>query len=111
MPEHTIPETTVVVTESLEGTAVPRWGDTIAAAVGLEPALLVIDLHNSPGIDASAVVMLLQTHRSMVCADGRLLVRGASPRVRRMLSLARVDRVLDVEDHAAGAPAVPPVRR
>jgi anti-anti-sigma factor len=79
--------------------------------VGLEPALLVIDLHDSPGIDASAVVMLLQTHRSMVCADGRLVVRGASPRVRRMLSLARVDQVLDIEDHAAGASAVPTVRR
>ncbi|MEU8230469.1 STAS domain-containing protein [Actinoplanes sp. NPDC048967] len=111
MPEHTIPETTVVVTEALEGTAVQLWGDTIAAAVGLEPALLVIDLHDSPSIDASAVVMLLQTHRSMVCADGRLLVRGAAPRVRRMLGLARVDRVLDIEDRAAGEPAVPTVRR
>jgi hypothetical protein len=42
----------------------------------------------------------------MVCADGRLLVRGAAPRVRRMLGLARVDRVLDIEDSAVGAPAV-----
>jgi anti-anti-sigma factor len=107
MPEHTIPETTVVVTEALEGSAVERWGDMIAAAADLKPRLLVIDLGKSPRIEASAIVMLLQTHRSMVCADGRLLLRGPAPRVRRMLSLARVDRVLDIEDHTAGAPAVP----
>jgi anti-anti-sigma regulatory factor len=108
MPEHTIPETTVVVTEALEGAAVKRWSGTIAAAAALEPRLLVIDLSRSPRIDASAIVMLLQAHRTMVCADGRLLVRGPVPAVRRMLSLARVDRALDIE--SAGAPAFPTVR-
>ncbi|GAA3347068.1 hypothetical protein GCM10020358_60460 [Amorphoplanes nipponensis] len=110
MPERTIPQTTVVVTEPLEGSAVERWGDMIAAAAALEPPLLVVDLSGSPRIDASAIVMLLQTHRAMVCADGRLLLRGASAQVRRMLGLARVDRVLDVEDQTGAAPAVPTAR-
>lgn len=109
MPEHTIPETTVVVTEALEAAAVKWWGDTIAAAA-LESRLLVIDLRESPAIDISAIVMLLQTHRTMVGADGRLMVRGPVPRVRRMLGLARADRVLDIEDSAAGVPAVPMAR-
>ena len=98
MPPHTIPETTVVVTEPLEGGAVERWGRLIRDAAALRPERLVVDLRHSPGIDASAIVLLLQVHREMVCADGALRLRGAPAGVRRMLSLARVDRVLDVED-------------
>ena len=107
MPEHTIPETTVVVTEALEGSAVERWGDLIAAAAALKPRLLVVDLCGSPTIDASAIVMLLQTHRTMVCADGRMVLRGPARRVRRMLGLARVDRVLEIEGSVLPASAVP----
>ena len=62
--------------------------------------MLVIDLRHSPAIDATVIVMLLQVHRELVCADGHLLVRGAVTRVRRMLALARVDHVLDVEGSA-----------
>ncbi len=102
MPEHMIPETTVVVTEPLEGNAVERWGRLIRDAVALRPERLVVDLQGSPSIDASAIVLLLQVHREMVRADGGLRLRGAAARVRRMLSLARVDQVLDVEDDSPG---------
>ncbi len=91
-------ETTVVVTESLEGSAVLRWRDLITEAAELRPERLVIDLRQAPSIDGAAVVVLLQTHRKMLRADGRLVLRAPVERVRRMLALARIDRVLDVEN-------------
>ena len=98
MPEHTIPETTVVVTEALEGAAVARWGRLIGETLALRPQKLTVDLRHSPRVDAAAIVMLLQTHRAMVCADGRLTLREPAGKVRRMLSLARVDQVLEIEE-------------
>ena len=100
MPENSVAETTVVVTEALEGPGDRAVEPHDRGCRRAEPRLLVIDLAGSPRIDASAIVMLLQTHRSMVCADGRLLVRRPAPRVRRMLSLGRVDRLLDIEEQA-----------
>ena len=40
--------------------------------------------------------------RESPAGEVALRVRGATDRVRRMLSLARVDRVLDVEDDRPG---------
>ncbi|GAA0805671.1 STAS domain-containing protein [Spirilliplanes yamanashiensis] len=91
------PELVVVVSGPFGGPEVPRWGRVITEAADLAPARLVVDLADSPSIDAEAIVLLLQVHRRMVCADGRLTLRAPVPRVRRMLGLARVDHVLEVE--------------
>ncbi|WP_213001304.1 STAS domain-containing protein [Winogradskya consettensis] len=96
--EHTVQETTVVVTEALDGAAVERWRSRLAEAAALRPARLVVDLRRSPRIDAAAIVVLLQLHRDMMRTDGRLTLRGPVDRVRRMLGLARVDHVLEVEE-------------
>ncbi|BCJ48656.1 hypothetical protein Asp14428_01310 [Actinoplanes sp. NBRC 14428] len=96
--EHPVPEATVVVTEALDGPAVERWRDRLAAAAAARPARLVIDLRSSPRIDAAAIVLLLQLHREMIRADARLTLRAPVARVRRMLGLARVDHVLEVEE-------------
>lgn len=91
-------ETTVVVTEALDGAAVDRWRPRLAAAAAARPDRLVVDLRRSPRIDAAAIVVLLQLHRDMMRADGRLTLRGPVDRVRRVLGLARVDHVLEVEE-------------
>jgi anti-anti-sigma factor len=98
MPNHLVPETTVVVSGPLEGSAVDRWRRLIADAMALQPARLVIDLRDSSRIDAAAIVLLLQAHRTMVCADGQLVLRAPVAEVRRMLQLARIDHVLDFEE-------------
>jgi anti-anti-sigma factor len=105
MPDHAIPETTVVVSGAMEGSAVDRWRRLITDAMALQPARLVIDLRDSPRIDAAAIVLLLQVHRTMVCADGQLVLRAPVPPVRRMLQLARIDHVLDFEE-----PITPQIR-
>lgn len=95
--DRTTPEVIVAITEAFDGANVERLGALIAAAVALRPTRLVVDLHHCPSIDAGAIVVLLQVHRQLVCADGWLTLRGPVSRVRRMLALARVDHVLDIE--------------
>jgi anti-anti-sigma factor len=99
-------EVVVAVTDAFAGPCVERWGSLITEAVELRPGRLIVDLSQSPSIDASAIVLLLQVHRRLVCADGQLTLRGPVPRVRRMLGLARVDHVLDVQPVDRGA-AIP----
>ena len=93
-------EIVVAVTDAFAGPCVERWASLITEAVELRPGRLVVDLSESPNIDASAIVLLLQVHRQLVCADAQLTVRDPVPRVRRMLGLARVDHVLDVQPPA-----------
>ncbi|MFI5937731.1 STAS domain-containing protein [Actinoplanes sp. NPDC051494] len=96
--EHPVRETTVVVTEALDGAAVERWRSRLSEAAALRPARLVVDLRRSPRIDAAAIVVLLQLHAEMMRTDGKLTLLGPVARVRRVLGLARVDHVLEVEE-------------
>jgi anti-anti-sigma factor len=100
---HPIPETIVVVTDPLEGDALPRWEMLIRDAAALHPERLVIDLRESPRIDPAAVVLLLQVHREVVCAGGELTLRAPAPDVREMLRVTRADQVLEI-DAVAGGP-------
>jgi anti-anti-sigma factor len=95
-------EVVVAVTEAFDGPSVERWGSLITEAAELQPGRLIVDLSQSPSIDASAIVLLLQVHRRLVCADAQLTLRNPVPRVRRMLGLARVDHVLDVQPAVQG---------
>lgn len=91
------PEIVVVVTEALDGPATPRWGSLLAEAVEVNPLRVVMDLTHCPSLDAAAVVHLLQAHRTLMRAGARLLLRRPPEKVRRILELARVDHVLEVE--------------
>lgn len=95
--ETTIPEVVVAVNQALHGAVLDRWRRLVDEAVAVRPARLVIDLADCPRIDAAAIVMLLQVHRQMLCADAQLILRCPTPRVRRMLELAHIDRVFDIE--------------
>jgi anti-anti-sigma factor len=91
-------ETTVVVTEALDGATLERWRGRFRDALDRRPAQLIVDLRHSPRIDAAAIVVLVQLHRELIRADARLTLRAPVARVRRMLGLARVDHVLEVEE-------------
>ena len=64
-------------------------------AVGLRPAHLVIDLTECEYLDATGIGLLLKVHRRVWQDGGRLSLRGMSPRLQRILEIARVDRVLN----------------
>lgn len=98
MPREAVPEAVVAVNGAFEGASVEQWHRRLADAVAAGPRRLVVDLTRTPSLDAAAIVVLLEAHRAMVRSGGRLVLRRPGARVRRMLQLARVDRVFDVAD-------------
>jgi anti-anti-sigma factor len=95
--QFAIPEVVVAVSGALDGPTLDRWKRLIDDALALHPARLVVDLGGCPRIDAAAIVVLLQVHRKLICADAQLVLRDPVPRVERMLKLSHVDRVFDIE--------------
>jgi anti-anti-sigma factor len=91
-------EVVVVVTDPLDGAAVDHWSRVLAGAADQRPCRLVVDLAACPRMDAAAIVALLRVHKQMMRAGGALLLRTPPARVRRMLTLARVEQVLEVEE-------------
>jgi anti-anti-sigma factor len=98
MPDQDIPEAVVVVTESLDGPVVARWERLILEAVELRPFQLIVDLRESPLVDAAGIDVLLRAHRAMIASGGRLTLRAPGERVVRILRLARLDQVFDVTE-------------
>jgi anti-anti-sigma factor len=100
-----VPLVEIRITGSL---AAARLSTTVAvlhAAFRLRPARLVVDLAECSGIDAAAIDMLLDAHRELSRAGSQLTLRAPTPRLRRILHIARVDHVLHtVPGPAAGQP-------
>jgi anti-anti-sigma factor len=76
-------------------------GGLFEDAVALRPAHLIVDLAECEYLDATGITLLVDTHRRIWQDGGRMTLRGLSPRLHRILEIARVDRVL----HTATAPA------
>lgn len=93
---HTTPLVEVVVTYGLQGRASARLHELLIDAMALRPARLVVDLTECDSLDAGAVDMLLDAHRRMWNAGGRLTLRSPSQRLLRILTLARVEQVFDI---------------
>jgi anti-anti-sigma factor len=91
-----VPLVEVIIHDELDVAAVPRLHSMLAQALELHPSRIVVDLAQCTRIDAAAIAELLDAHRQVHLAGGRLILRGPSPRLRRNLQLARVDRVLPV---------------
>ena len=67
------------------------------------PGRLVVDLSQTPTVDADGIDLLLDLHRRSVAAGGELVLRAPNSRVRRLLELARVSGVLTIEERQAEA--------
>lgn len=97
-----VPPLEVRVTTPLSAATAGYIGGLLDNAVTLRPAHLIIDLTECEYLDATGIGLLLDIHRRTWQGGGRLTLRGMSPRLQRILTLARVDRVLDT--------ATPPAR-
>ena len=95
MPDEARSETVVVISGAFAGPEVDRWAVVMTEAVALHPRALIIDLGDTPTVDAAAIAILLQAHRAIVQAGGRLVLRRPVDRVRRLLRVARVDEVFE----------------
>ena len=88
---------TVVVRGPLDLATIARVRAVIEDVLGARPSHLVVDLSDCPSVDASALAMLLEVHRRMARSGGCLTLRGAGPRVVRVLSLTGLRRVFDLD--------------
>ena len=52
--------------------------------------------------DAAGIGLLLDVHRDLWRAGTRLMLRAPTPRLRRILRIARVDQVLSIVPEDAG---------
>ena len=86
----------IVVEEDLTAEAAARLHGRLVDALRLRPAQLVVDLSGCDYADALAIDVLLNAHRRAYQLGGRLTLRSPSPRVQRLLQLARVNRVFHV---------------
>jgi anti-anti-sigma factor len=103
---RTTPLVEVVIGEQLDAGTAGRLRRLLAEALELRPERLVIDLRDCPFVDATAVNVLLDTHRELWRTGGRLTLRSPSPRLRRLLELTHVSDVFDI---AYGGPTQPPL--
>lgn len=87
---------TLVVTGALDVTTLPRVREQLDQAAAGRPARLVVDLSACTFVDASALAVLLDVHRRLSRSGGVLTLRGACPRVLRLLSLTGLRRVFDL---------------
>jgi anti-anti-sigma factor len=98
-PQRSVPITPlveIVVDEDLTAEAAARLHSRLADALRMRPAQLVVDLSGCGYADALAIDILLNAHRRAYQTGGRLTLRSPSPRVERLLHLARVHQVFHV---------------
>ncbi|MFI6821021.1 STAS domain-containing protein [Micromonospora sp. NPDC050187] len=107
--DHGTDHMEITVTEPLDLTGVRKLGPVVDAVVARRPARLVIDMSACAHVDAAGIGLLLDTHRRMWRLGGALTLRDPSPRIRRLLQVARVDQVFHVvvESGPADAPGTP----
>ena len=96
VPVPASPALTVPVRGALDASTVARVRESLDSAVRSRPPQLVVDLTDCPFVDASALAMLLETHRRLARFGSVLTLRGCSPRVLRLLSLTGLRRVFDL---------------
>lgn len=81
------------VTGELDARTLARVRVQLQDALTERPARLVIDLDDCPFVDAAALAMLLDAHRTASRYGGLLVLLGCQPRVVRALSLTGLRRV------------------
>lgn len=95
----------VIVDEELDISTLPRLRERLEDALSVGPTSLVVDLRGCAFLDAQAMTVLLDVHRQAYRSGGLLTLRGCSPQCLRLLSLAGLIGVFDLE--AASADEAP----
>jgi len=67
----------------------------------MRPKQIVVDLTHCEVLDFALLHLLLSTHRQLRRQEGRLTIRGLSPRLVRVVALGGLTDVFDVEPRLA----------
>jgi anti-anti-sigma factor len=103
-----MPLLVIRVGEPLDATRTPSVGGLLDDAVAVRPAHLVVDLSECEYLDAAGIALLLDVHKRIWADGGRMTLRGMSPRLGRILEIARVGAVFGT---TTGADSVRPASR
>lgn len=87
----------LAVTGELDAVALPRFCASLQEALADLPSRLVLDLAGCPFVDAAALTVLLDAHRTTARYGGELVLAGCTPRVLRVLSVTGLGRVFALE--------------
>ncbi|HEX4868736.1 MAG TPA: STAS domain-containing protein [Acidimicrobiales bacterium] len=68
---------------------------------------VVLDLTGVSFLGSSGMGTIAELHQDLATRDRHLLLRGASPTIRKAFSITGLDRLLDLEDDAVGGPVEP----
>ena len=110
-PRGPLPVVEVLVACELDTSTVPRLKAQLLDALACRPDRVVVDLSACGFLDGTALSMLLDAHRQACRAGTLLVLRGASPRVLRILRLAGVSGVFQLEPALAADRSGLPVLR
>ncbi|GAA4466244.1 STAS domain-containing protein [Phytohabitans houttuyneae] len=97
-----VPVVEVYVTQRLDVACLPAVRPVLDAALRLRPDRLVLDVAGCATIDAAGIGLLLDVHRDLWRSGARLMLRGPTPRLRRVLRIARVEQVLNIVPEETG---------
>lgn len=92
-----LPHVELRITDDLDISTLHVLRDQVEDALTLRPHRLIIDLSACRYLDAQAITVLLDAHTSMWRSEGRLVLRGCSPDTLRLLALAGVLNVFEIE--------------
>ncbi len=87
----------VVLAGRLDVRGAPVAREALQAALKAGKGELVVDLSRVELLDATGLGVLVAAHRRARLAGRRLVLRDAAPRVARLLSLTRIDRIIATE--------------
>ena len=76
----------------------PLLDEVVGRQISMGHARLVLDLADLGFVDSIGLSALLTARRRAEAANGWLVVRAASPRLRSILEVTRLDRELHLED-------------
>ncbi len=93
----------VVLSGRLDARGAAPARDALHAALGAGSGRLVVDLSGVELLDATGLGVLVGAHRRARLEGRELVLSDAPPRVARLLSLTRLDRVITVERRRAAA--------
>ena len=88
----------VVVTGELDAMTSPQLADALAGMAEVNPSEVVVDCSQVGFIDSAGLSVLVAAHGRLDALGGRLVISGMSAPVRRLFSIAGIDRVLTIDE-------------
>lgn len=88
----------VMVEDELDVGMLPRLRERLQESLSLRPEVLRVDLCDCSLLDSQALTLLLETHREAWKQGTRLVLRGCNAAGQRLLALAGLIDVFELED-------------